>query len=155
MRGKRLMLGLAITAMSVGGGAMAGEIYKWTDENGNVHYEDRPSGAASAERLALSYSRTNSSAVQKRVQARLDADAKRAEARTARNEDEAAAEQEEADADAREKMCVSYRDQLRTLDEARRLYRLGPDGERNYLDDEQIVEARQKAQELIAEHCSS
>jgi hypothetical protein len=57
MKVKRFLLGFAVLAITAGGGAMANEIYKWTDEEGNVHYEDRPTGAATEERMALSYRR--------------------------------------------------------------------------------------------------
>ena len=74
--------------MTIASGAMANEIYKWTDENGNVHYEDRPTGAATEERLHMTYNRTDSSAVQQRIQARVDARTAREDAKTAAAEAE-------------------------------------------------------------------
>jgi hypothetical protein len=38
MKGKRIVLTCAIAAMTVSMGAMANEIYKWIDADGNVHY---------------------------------------------------------------------------------------------------------------------
>ena len=49
MKARQLALTCAVAAMTFAAGATANEIYKWTDENGNVHYEDRPSGATSAQ----------------------------------------------------------------------------------------------------------
>ena len=46
MKGKRIALTCAIAALTVSMGAMANEIYKWTDADGNVNYEYLPSGAA-------------------------------------------------------------------------------------------------------------
>jgi len=69
MKGKKLALSCALVALTVAGGAMAEGIYKWTDEDGTVHYEDRPSGAATEERLQMTYSRTDNAAVQRRIQA--------------------------------------------------------------------------------------
>lgn len=152
MKGKRLLL--AVMALSLGGGVAASDIYKWTDENGNVHYEDRPSGAATEQRLAMTYSRTNSGAVQSGVEARRERDAARQEARNAADEEKQAAEAAQAEAEAMKKKCADYRRQLQTMTQAQRLYRLGEDGERTYLDDEQRQEARQKAEQLIAENCS-
>ena len=152
MKGKRLLL--AVIAATLSSGVAASEIYKWTDENGNVHYEDRPSGAATEQRLAMTYSRTNSGAVQKSVEARLEREAARQEKRAAAAEEKQAAEDEQAEAETRKKKCAQYRRQLETMVQAQRLYRVGEDGERSYLDDAQRTEARQKAEQLIAETCS-
>ena len=40
----RLPITLAFAAMLASGVGVAGEIYKWVDDDGNVHYEDRPTG---------------------------------------------------------------------------------------------------------------
>ena len=91
MKGKRILISFAVMAMTASGGAVANEIYKWTDEDGNVYYGDRPSGATNEELLGVTYSSTDNSAVQKRIQNRADAQASRLEA-----ESVAAAAQEEA-----------------------------------------------------------
>jgi hypothetical protein len=74
MKGKRIVLTCTIAALTVSMGAMANEIYKWTDADGNVHYEDRPTGAATEVRLDLTYRSTDRSAVQRceRSRARLE-----------------------------------------------------------------------------------
>ena len=154
MKGKRIVLSCAVVAMTLASGAMANEIYKWTDENGSVHYEDRPSGAASEERLDITYRRTDGSAVQKRVQTRVDAQTSRREAASVA----AAAQQEAADNaaadEARMQKCERSRARLESYLQSRRLYRTDENGERVYLDDAQRQEARQKAEEQISEFCS-
>ena len=154
MKGKRIVLTCAIAAMTVSIGAMANEIYKWTDADGNVHYEDRPTGAATEERLDLTYRPTNRSSVEARVKSRVDAQTAREEARS----NAAAAEQEAAENAAAEKQrsdrCDQARARLETYLQARRLYRTDENGERVYLDDSQSQQARQKAEEQIAEFCS-
>jgi hypothetical protein len=92
-------------AMTIASGAVANEIYKWTDENGNVHYEDRPSGAATEERLHMTYNRTSSSAVHQRVQARVDARTAREEAKTAAEASEKEAAENAAIAAERAQKC--------------------------------------------------
>lgn len=153
MKGKRILLSFAVLALTVSTGAMANEIYKWIDADGNVHYEDRPSGAATEERLNISYRRTSNSAVQNRIQARADAQTARKEADSV-----AAAEKEAADraaaAAARQERCESARARLENYQQARRLYRTDESGERVYLDEVQQAEARQKTEEQIAEFCS-
>jgi len=154
MKGKRIVLTCAIAAMTVSMGAMANEIYKWTDADGNVHYEDRPSGAATEERLDLTYRATDRGAVQARVKSRLDAQTAREEAESTA----AAAEQEAAENAAAEQQrrdrCDQARARLESYLQARRLYRTDENGERVYLDDSQSQQARQKTEEQIAEFCS-
>jgi hypothetical protein len=155
MDSKKTALTLLVTALTLAGAALASEtIYKWTDENGEVHYGDRPSGAESEERLNLTYRRTSGAAVQQRVQARLDRQAARAEEKTV----EEAARQDAADKAAaaaeREQACANARAQLASYVEGRRLYRTDASGERQYLDDAQRAEARRKAEEKVSEHCS-
>ena len=140
--------------MTFAGSAIANEIYKWTDEEGNVHYEDRPTGAATEERLQMTYNRTDRSDVQRRVQARVDARTAREEAQSVA----AAAEQEAAESAAiaaeRAQKCEKSRARLESYLQSRRLYRTDENGERVYLDDTQREEARRKAEEQITEFCS-
>lgn len=155
MKGKKLLVGFAVLALTASGGALANEIYKWTDEDGNVHYEDRPSGAVRAERLAMTYKPTNSAALNKRMEAFADGEAARQEARATADVAAQEARKAEAEAEAMKKRCDTYRSQLETMLQAPRLYRQGEDGEREYLDDAQRQEARTRAEELIAKNCSS
>ena len=154
MKGKRIALSCAVLAMTMASGAMANEIYKWTDADGNVHYEDRPTGAETEERLDMSYGRTDRSSVQRRVKARTDAEASRREAASVA----AASKQEAADnaaaEEARAAKCERSRARLESYLQSRRLYRTDENGERVYLDDTQRQEARQKAEEQITQFCS-
>ncbi len=154
MKGKRIVLSFAVMAMTIAGGAAANEIYKWTDAEGNVYYEDRPSGADTEERLDITYRPTDNNVVQERVQKRVDAQTARHEAESVA----AAAQQETTDnaaADAaRKEKCDRSRARLESYLQSRRMYRTGADGQRVYLDDAQRQEARQKAEEQISEFCS-
>jgi len=154
MKSKRIALLSAVMAVTLASGAMANEIYKWTDDEGVVHYGDRPTGASTEERLNASYRRTDNAAVQQRVQARIDATAARKEARSTA----AAAEQDAAEnaavAAERAQQCERARARLETYVQSPRVYRVDDNGERVYLDDAQRQSARQKAEEQIAELCS-
>ena len=155
MKTRHLIIGFAALAITISTGAFANDIYKWTDENGNVHYEDRPSGEASEQRLQFSYNRTNAKAVQGRVQHRQDAANTRREAREEAEAAELTAADERAAAKQKLAQCESYRTRLKTILESRRVYRENQAGEREYLDDAQRTEARTKAEELIKETCGS
>ena len=80
MKTRKLVLGCAVMALTFASGATASEIYRWVDAEGNVHYGDRPSGVPTEQRLQLSYARTDGTAVEKRVEARRDAQTARDEA---------------------------------------------------------------------------
>jgi hypothetical protein len=155
MKAKRFLIGLAAVAMTVAGGAFASGIYKWTDADGNVHYEDRPSGAATEERMALSYSRSNPGSVQRQKQGLADSVAARQEARAKADEAAKSAEEEAAKAADNQKKCETYRARLQTFVQSRRLYRQDENGERVYLDETETQKARENVEELISEHCSS
>ena len=148
------MAALTLTlALSIGTSASADEIYKWTDEDGNVHYEDRPSGAATEERLQFSYNRTSSTAVQKRVQSQRDLTNARRISKEEAAEEERTSAGTRAAAEERVAKCQSYRASMKSMLEAPRVYREDQDGERQYLDDTARAEARSKAEELIKETC--
>ena len=154
MKNFRIPVAIACAALLVSGPAAAGEIYKWVDEDGNVHYEDRPSGMPTEERLALNYRRTDSGAVQQRVAARHDREASRAEARSQAEAAKQEAAENAAAAEERKQACERARARLETYLQSPRLYRTDADGERVYLDDEQRQEARRKAEEQVTEFCS-
>ena len=154
MNSRLLISGLAAIALLAGAAAGAEGIYKWTDDDGNVHYGDRPSGAPTEERMQLSYNRTDNSAVSRRVESLREAGAARDEARSERAAAEAAEAEERAAAEEQAARCEQMRAQLKTMLEARRVYREGDDGEREYLDDQQRAEARTKAEQQISENCS-
>ena len=137
-------------------GAHAQGIYKWTDAEGNVHYEDRPSDLtqASSEMVALSSQRTSAAAVQAGVDARLERQEARAEAREAKREADQAAEEERAAAAAQAEQCTEYRQRLERMVMSRRLYKLDDAGERIYLDDAEMDQARSELQARIMEQCS-
>jgi hypothetical protein len=40
-------------AVTTAGTAVAGDIFKWTDEEGNVHFGDRPDGGEGTEKVAI------------------------------------------------------------------------------------------------------
>jgi len=149
------MTGFAALAITVSAGVSADEIYKWTDEDGNIHYEDRPSGAATEERLQFSYNRTNSTAVQQRVAGQREMMAAREKAREEAGEEELSRAEERAAAEQKLADCERYRSQLKTMLESRRLYREDEAGERVYLDEDEKIKARQQAEDLIKDNCSS
>lgn len=154
MNRKQLPIALAITALLGTSVCAAGEIYKWTDEEGNVHYEDRPVATSDLERVDIASRGTDDSAVQARVdadrQARAAARQVAAEAPPEMSKEELRAEQQ-----ARQEKCQSYRSKLETFLTAPRLYKEDAAGERDYLSEEQILEARSQVESKIVEYCGT
>ncbi len=152
---RHLLIGSAALAITVSTGAFADDIYKWTDADGNIHYEDRPSGEPTEERLQFSYNRTNSTAVDKRVQTQRDTSATRREARAEAEAEKRTAAENRAMAEEDLAKCQTYRAKLKTMLESRRVYREDAAGERSYLDEAERAEARSNAEELIKETCGN
>jgi len=148
---RKTMIMFTTAALAFSGAALSGEIYKWTDEDGNVHYEDRPTGAE-VELVAFTSS-TDSSAVRASIDARRANEAARADQRSKRDEDDQEAADAERAADQRVQECKESRTRMETYLTSRRLYKEGEAGERVYLDDSQIMDARSKAQEDIQKYC--
>lgn len=155
MKIQTFLTGFAALAITVSSAVYADEIYKWTDEDGNVHYEDRPSGEPSEQRLQFSYNRTDSTTVDERVKAQRDVENTRREARADKDAEDQTIAEERAAAEKKLEQCQQYRASLKVMLESRRVYREDEAGERTYLDDTARAEARTKAEELIKETCSS
>ena len=149
---RKTLVVFTVAALGFSGAVLSGEIYKWTDDDGNVHYEDRPIGD-DVERLDILSRSTANSSVQASIDARRDREANRAEARSKRNEDADSAANEKVAADQREVRCQESRARMESYLQARRLYNEGDSGERVYLDDSQVMKAREKAQAEIQKNC--
>ena len=62
MKISRLLTVVSVATLLAVARAVAGEIYKWTDDDGNVHYEDRPIGESGMERMEIVSQNTDNSA---------------------------------------------------------------------------------------------
>ena len=147
---------LIICAVSVSGMALANDIYKWTDENGSVHYVDRPSGDASEERMFISSKATNPNKVQARVQSRHENYATAQEEKTEAAKTARIAEEDQlAQAKVNAQKCNTYKARLQKFVTSRRLYKQDENGERVYLDEEQTQAARERVENQVQEYCNS
>jgi len=142
----------ALLSLAVTGAATASDIYKWTDEDGNVHYTDRPEGVQ-AERVGIDSSRTDQNRVLEMAQARVDAQADAVEAKDAAAASTAEQEKLHAENERLERNCKTARERMQQLVSGRRLYSRVEDGQRVYLDDDERLAAREKVENLISENC--
>jgi hypothetical protein len=150
----RKTLVLVLSAAALATSAFAGEIYRYVDDNGTVHYLDRPTGESGEERLEITYSRTSNAAVNTRIKKRREYLAALDEASNEAQSRREAEAQARAEIEERAAKCEEHRARLETYLQSRRLYRENAAGEREYLDEEQIMEARRKVEEAIQETCS-
>lgn len=147
-------LWMAGLVMAASGAVSAGEIYRWTEADGTVHFGDRPSGASTEVRLSINSSPTNPDRVRELVQARNDArNARNSTYAAAKGAEPTAEERRAAEAERKEK-CSRYKEKLQKFVTSRRLYREDENGERVYLDEEETLAARARVQEQVVEYCS-
>lgn len=114
--------------------ALAGEIYKWTDENGKVHFGDRPAGE-NAEKVVVQpapQSSYDAKQRQERKQKRLRVIE---EERQIKREEMAKAEEERKE---RQYKCRVARNEVSDLRQGGLMYELDENGKRHYLSDADV-----------------
>lgn len=140
-----------ILSVALASAATASEIYKWTDEDGNVHYTDTPVNESS-ERLNIASRSTDNDRVQSQTQARFDRQSTAAEA--AANAPAGPTQEElRAEKKERDEKCSMYQARLTKFTQSRRIYREDEYGEREYLDEAETQKTRDKAEEMVREYC--
>lgn len=152
MRYPAIVVGLILVLAGVGL-APAADIYMWTDEDGQVHFSDIPGGQYPI-RLAIESRPTDRARIQAIAQARTEAGIRAEEAKVAAAPDGPSAEELKAQAEERSRKCVAYKVNLETYLTNRRLYNMSPDGEREYLSEDEIAAARERAAQQVTEFCS-
>jgi len=146
-----------VVAATFGVAALAEEasVYKWVDSQGVPHFSDQPPPGSSAVELAIHYNKTDRAA----LQARLKAQSELTAASDVRESQESAANAA-ADADRkkvlaeREAICQAAKDRVAKYNNAQRLYKPGPNGERVYLTSEELDVERANASRAVEQSCS-
>jgi len=144
------LLGLSLLA----GSAMAQTIYRSVDDDtGKVSYSDRPNFAD--EEIELRVQPTNRAKVTKQVAANQEQYAAAADDRKSAEEEQAMLTEEAGKVAAdRRANCDMAKDQAEQYATSRRLYRDLPNGERDYLNDKELTQARVDARRQVDEWCS-
>jgi hypothetical protein len=137
-------------------------VYKWVDANGTVNYGDQPPAGTTAEALPIRSRRSTAAATPGRGARPA------AEATTAAEDPNAAADAGDDEADAagavsdderdqllaqRQNNCKLAKQRMASYEQARRIYRPGPGGERVYLTDDELDAERATARVAVAEWC--
>lgn len=147
----RLAFSLALTLTLAS--AASADVYRYVDSKGNVQYTDKPA-LLPAEKLAVQSRSTDAA----QVDASAEAERARTTAADAARQQAAAtrADQNKAGkitATAKAEQCVKARERNEAYSTSKRLYETLPDGERRYLTDAELDEARAQAEKAVAEAC--
>jgi hypothetical protein len=149
---KRLLLCAALLAWS---GLASAVVYKWVDAQGKLQYGDRPPDGVHAEVVELlgvhSASNRNASAPTKSA----DTAPKVAANNPSPKDAETKREVDQDVAQIKEKQCTDAQERYKKLIEGRRIYKPGPDGERQYMSSEEIDTERLNAKRDIDTVCNS
>ena len=130
---------------------MAAEVYRWIDDEGNVIYSDRPTNAAGIELVIIEGPRV---ATQSASAATTQRAPRVAANQPAVSEVTTERERVEPTPEERAQNCATAEQRSETYDVSHRLYRNAPSGEREYLNDAEIDEARARAAADVATWCS-
>jgi hypothetical protein len=130
---------------------MADEIYRWTDENGKVHFGDRPRGT---EAEAVGSTGAPSSTPDADTEATLDRQGRYLESlRREREQKEEQAAQAAEERRRRARNCKAARSRLETYRRASGVYRYNNKGEREYYDKEKRAAVIRQARKEVSYWC--
>ena len=131
--------------------SVSAEIYKWTDENGQIHYSDKkPSTQKDAEQIKVNTGRGTTNQTQ-------NSDSSGAQPNTPEKEQELQQKAEKLSQNqgqqASKEKCDAVRENLAKMTEGARL-RINENGQMRFLSPEEISEKRKSYQTFIDENCS-
>ena len=146
-----LKLVALVLLFAITGNAAAAKVYKWVDQDGNVHFGDRPTDS-DAQELELKSHQPAVPAPQPLPDTRNRATISEVmeEERLRRKE---AREKENQARQSRQRKCLLARDNLRSMEESGYLYDIDSSGKRRILSDAQRKASEQRAREVVTRFC--
>jgi transposase-like protein len=134
----RLLIALAVLLAVTP--ASAQKLYKWVDQAGKVHYSDQPPPQDARVEKKLEVRTTpagNSASAGSKSAADLDMEFRKRQVQKAENEQKLA---KEADANAeKQRNCTESKNRLAALERGGRITKWGPNGEQQFLSDEEYA----------------
>lgn len=131
-------------------------IYKWTDEQGNVHYgQQRPAGATS-EKINVQQHAPENTSTYNRPGSQKDAkNADKAGNEAGPADDQEAEKKPETRAEKKKRLvaCEQARKSLKTMIETGRIRAQDKEGNTTYLSQKQKEERMKQARQMLSEHC--
>lgn len=129
----------------------AGEVYKWIDDDGTVHYGQKPPAGQQAETVKPQSS-VDTEAARESFRQRQEELQSRDEQRAEKKKTEA---EEEKKAAARKERCQAAKRALEQMQTQNRIQYINDEGERAYMSEEQRQEREKQAREMKEKHCQS
>jgi hypothetical protein len=126
-------------------------VYKWVDAEGRVHYSDRPP-SEDAQIVNIVSRPTN----RERVAARASGEQKPRDTAGQDQSKQQKADQAAVNSDvakSRAKQCEEAKERYRVAVDSHKLYKQGTNGERQYLNDAELSQARLDARRNLEESC--
>ena len=128
-------------------------VYKWVDENGKVHYGDRPQGSQPTVEIQVDDApavRPSSDDAMSRAEKRERLLQAMEEDRVEKQEQR---EKQKAQSQQARQKCNRYRDRMRHYQRASALYNLDKNGNRVYVSDAERTRATKNLQAKINRYC--
>ncbi|NIT63896.1 MAG: DUF4124 domain-containing protein [Gammaproteobacteria bacterium] len=129
--------------------AARAEIYRWVDEQGNVHYGDRPAGQDAEGVEVDAGPRRDPEAERRRARRRKLLEAMEEEQEIERRQQE----QAQAERKERERRCRIARNRLDSYRRANVIYGYDESGNRRYLNDSERERAIAEARQAVEHWC--
>lgn len=156
---RKLVIALALAGLA--SVAAAATVYKWMDAEGQVHYTDRPPRAGDAKIIAVyeKGSLEDEGGGDAAATAGDESPPADETASAAQDEEQAAASQAQVNAvnadvaKARAENCKKATERYNSYVTSQRLFRTGPDGQRQYLTDAELSLARVSAKKDMDLFC--
>jgi hypothetical protein len=153
---RTVLLGLLMAGLAAG--AAAESIYKWVDGRGQVYYTDLPPRQPDAKVLAV-YERSlitdeNGEPIQQEAEPPPPAEPPAASSGEPPAPAATVAAVQADLSEARTRLCKEAQDRYKLYIESQRLFRQDADGQRQYLSDAELAEARVRARQAVDEYCS-
>ena len=147
-------LAAALVALPAGA-----QLYKWTDANGRVQYSDKPPPTG---QKATAMSRATMNPVPGSGESapaateKSPADREQEYRKRQADQQEAQKKQDQLAEERRVKQgnCDTVKKQLAAMQAGQRMVTFDANGERRYLDDAEIQQSMQKAQQDVAKYCN-
>ena len=143
-----------MAALSIVATAHAGDVYVSRDANGNVVYTDTPQ-TIPAKKIGVASTPQDDADADARAQADQEQYQAQIQAANAADARQAAAQQASRQSTEQQaQQCAAARERYQKVMDAHRLYEQGPNGERIYLDSDQIDASRQSAKQAVDQLCN-
>lgn len=138
-------------------GALFAEMYKWVDEEGNVHYGDCPPADCNPEKVEATpgpseeENQLSRDRLKKLLDQQRQSEDLRRRSEEKKKQERAAEKKEKVE---RKKRCIYARQNLHVLDIKRAVYFINENGERVYLDDEARTKEIERLKKEIETYCN-